>query len=570
MGSKFARIGAKKRPNLQEPSGYATASTTKWDGDDAVAATKILKGLDSTYAIPRDAINADLRSKGEAYVRLFGWDFCRTAETFLYLGEDETIDIGGASFSNTNAVTFSEETSKDESPLYLKTVADFVAASSQYLSFATASSVQLGTGSASVGIAFKTSTTSTAMRMFSYGDVDTSEQNYQLGFTSTGAIYCQMDDGTNTSTVTDSVLNYYQDGEWHFAEILLDTSVATDTMYLLVDGKLIGSSVQALGTLDNIGENLYLGCEQNNVTTQNYFTGSLALFRIVPAFSFNFSRLWQLGIREASVTTNGAWSSNISSSARQTTYYEPATSNNSDYIQTVLDTEDGLYDFYFVYRKSTSRAKVDITIDDTVIGTADQYNGSSTFNNSTVIKNVKLTSGKHVLKLKANGKNASSGGYVFSIQWILFIKRDGHEQNGSHEFLLLGDEVAQRQTDSAFATAVNTSGYYLNSFALASADADGGEITEGIIYAQGGLWRLDFSYPKNSSRGILDMDFGNVEVLDQLDEYAAGSSNNNTTSMFVRLNQGRNNIRLVITGKNGSSSDYAMGWESLRGVRIAD
>src|SRR5690349_10411817 len=137
------KLAGKKGPQLpKKATGFVETSTTRWDGNDAVAQWGLDRGQDPSYAIPRDSINSDLRLQGSPLLRLLGDEFCSSAESQINLLADLTSLVGTGPLTNNNSVTFATETIDDESPLYEQTVANFASASSKYLSVPTASAVQ--------------------------------------------------------------------------------------------------------------------------------------------------------------------------------------------------------------------------------------------------------------------------------------------------------------------------------------------------------------------------------------------------------------------------------------------
>src|SRR6185312_14600790 len=164
------KLAGKKSPQLpKKATGFVETSTTRWDGNDAVAQWGLDRGQDPSYAIPRDAINSDLRLQGSPLIRLTGDEFVTSVESQLNLLADLTATVGSGPLTNNNAVTFATETVDDESSLYEQTVGNFASTSSQNLSLPTGTSVQVGTNSFLGSIAFKTNTTGALQVMASYG-----------------------------------------------------------------------------------------------------------------------------------------------------------------------------------------------------------------------------------------------------------------------------------------------------------------------------------------------------------------------------------------------------------------
>lgn len=85
----------------------------------------------------------------------------------------------------------------------------------------------------------------------------------------------------------------------------------------------------------------------------------------------------------------------------------------------------GTYTLTLVYPKTTTRGKLQMSVDGVDVGTLlDAYNGSTTYNNVHTATGIALTEGPHTVRITVNGKNASSTGYRIGAQW-LSLERTG-------------------------------------------------------------------------------------------------------------------------------------------------
>lgn len=564
----IAKLTRPQKPKILAGSYGSNSDANLHDGIDCVNEAQLLRGINPSYAIPRDAINSDLRNDGRPIVHLSGEEFAGASESALYLLGDVTSAIGGGDLTNNGTATFASTTTDDESPLWNNTVAT-LNGSSQYFSRATEAQFQVGSASFIASAWFNTSTQSTAMKILFYGDEAASEQNYFIGFNSSGAIQCQIDDGTNTVTITDTMPNRFQDGYDHFAAMFVDRTL--NIMFLVVDGIIISSSsISAVtATLDNAGTNFQLGAGYN-AGVNNYFTGQLANAHVIKSADYNCLAVLATGIRERCGVNGTTPALSASASARFNNLYTFA-DNDADYVTAAVNLEDGEYDIVEIYEKNTTRGKVELYISDVLIRSAvDWYNGSQTFNNKTTTKRVKLGAGIHRIKMKINGKNASSTDYFAVLQQLIFIKRKGHEQGGTDSFLLLGDELMQIDSDGNTAFAANSTGYYNSLMNRTTGNADDLDYNQGVLFLRGGVWRFDFIYGKDTSCAKIDVYVGVTQIISALDSYAGSASQNNIQSLYARIQQGRNPIKIQANGKNGSSSDYQVNFIAMRGVRVAD
>lgn len=97
------------------------------------------------------------------------------------------------------------------------------------------------------------------------------------------------------------------------------------------------------------------------------------------------------------------------------------TPGNGDKIQASVFLEAGTYNFSAIGEKSASRGIIDWALDDVTFKTGDDwYNGSSVNNFISTGSVVIANSGRHILSLTINGKNASSSNYYFSITCVEF------------------------------------------------------------------------------------------------------------------------------------------------------
>lgn len=493
------------------------------------------------------------KEEGSPLIRLIGDEFANNAESSLYLLEDLTSAIAGGVLTNNGTVTFAF----DEDHGHIVGSFD---GSTDYLSRATEGQFEVGTGSFIGSVWFKTSTKTTAMALFGYGDGAASEQFYSIRFEGAGLITCAIDDGTNFVQVLDTIADRWQDDKWHNAQMFVDRT--TNIMYLIIDGQQVNSgSISAVTlTLNNAGEDMRIGARKS-VSVIEHFTGQLANFHIIKEADYNAVQVLNQGIRESiSIGTHTITNDTLK---RLNNQFNLGTTLN-DYATTVIDVEEGVYELQTVYEQNTpSFGTLSIQIDGEELDSIVTL-GTLADNSIAIETKIKLSAGKHILKIK----NTLAG--QISINWISLIKREGHEKGGVTKFLLLGDELIQRSNDGNSTRGVNTALFYNNIWERSIGDADDLDFDEGEIFLKGGLWKIDFIHRKNTDKGQADLDFGNVEVLDQFDTFNGTLQNNQVKSVNVRLNQGKNNIRLAANGKNGTSTDFVITVIAIRGERIND
>jgi len=110
---------------------------------------------------------------------------------------------------------------------------------------------------------------------------------------------------------------------------------------------------------------------------------------------------------------------------------------------------------------------------------------------------------------------------------------------------------------------INAAGYITNM----TSPANGDEIDFGMLYLTAGTYKVSFATRKNTSYCIMEILLGSVS-LGTFDEYNAASLYNQvgtfTYSPSVAVS---GNLRVKVSGKNGSSSDYILILSRLEIIR---
>ena len=92
---------------------------------------------------------------------------------------------------------------------------------------------------------------------------------------------------------------------------------------------------------------------------------------------------------------------------------------DGEYITYKIWLDAGTYTFLLCHIKGGNGGLCDIYIDAVEIGSADQYNAATTYNQSYRVDGIVIaTSGIKVVKFLIDGKNASSSGYK---AWISYF-----------------------------------------------------------------------------------------------------------------------------------------------------
>lgn len=511
------------------------------------------------YETTKEAKNRKAQEPRSSLISLFGDTFAQTAASSIYLLEDVTEKGGGTSLTNNGTITFAKD---DDLPLRGHLVPDTLDGSTQYFSVATEAAVEVGTGSFTVSIDFKTTDTGNSIIPCFYGDNAASEQNWVIQLDGNGAIRCIIDDGTNSASVIGPEIEPYNDGKWHTATMLVDRDSAVDLMYLFVDGRMLtgGTDISAVTlTLDNVGTNMLIGA-RNNSGIGRYFPGQLSNFQLYKAADYNLPALLNAGIRE-SVSLNGVADLAASSAARLNNLAQ-MTNGDGNYSTTIINTSEGYYDLIHMTRTSPSFGIIDIDIDGIEVLSHDTYSAGDTYNVKSSALGIFLSAGTHILKYRIDGQNGSSSSFANHWQMIELIKRDGlyNESDEATSGILFGDELEQRQ-NAATTAVVDTSAVFNSRHQTGSAD---GDYTEGDIFIKKGNYKIIYTYLKTADSGHHDVWFGGVKVIDQLDGYDASTIYNNQLTKFVFLEGGKTTIKRQGNNRNGSASFYRNYISSIR------
>jgi len=108
-----------------------------------------------------------------------------------------------------------------------------------------------------------------------------------------------------------------------------------------------------------------------------------------------------------------------------------------------------------------------------------------------------------------------------------------------------------------------------NSYTINDASHNDGDDLHFSVYLGAGTYTFKLQYLRDDNRGIVDVYIDAVEVA-SFDMY--GTSNNNlvgTQTEIVVASSGVKDIKLIIDGKNGSSSDHTFGFQNACFYRTA-
>lgn len=251
-------------------------------------------------------------------------------------------------------------------------------------------------------------------------------------------------------------------------------------------------------------------------------------------------------------TVSGAVATNgIDVSASSFGWVSFAANGVNDYIQyTTYHLPAGTYDLKLRYKAYNNRGIAQVQVDGSVVGSVDMYASAVAWSTASVATVTLAASGTHTVRLTVTGKNASSSGYMLTPDLITF-------DTASPFFEAESLTVSGTKTISNVADAAASGGYRVVLSGTGIAAGDYIQFTTPSVPA--GVYNLQFSYHKASSRGIAQVSVDGTNVGSTVDQYASPSSYQTTTIGLVTFGTaGTHTIKLAVTGKNASSTDFTL------------
>jgi len=81
----------------------------------------------------------------------------------------------------------------------------------------------------------------------------------------------------------------------------------------------------------------------------------------------------------------------------------------------------GAYDLQLIYKANNNRGQLNLTVDDGLVGSLDQYAAANAFTTATVGSVIFNSAGTHRIRLTVTGRNASGTGFLLSADRFLFL-----------------------------------------------------------------------------------------------------------------------------------------------------
>ena len=535
--------------------------------------TYFFDGIVWTYeSIDDESTNFNALKPRSSFVQLFGDTFGVRAASAVYLLEDndDTSPTAGTALTeNPAAITRNKDPDLPLRGFEVPTLNG----TTEYFSLPTEPKVEMGVGSFVASIQFRAIKQDATQYIYSYGDINVSEQHWSLRVDAGNTIAMVIDDGTTTATATTSEPLRYHDGELHTATTIWQPTVG---VFLFIDGELVASDTTGLPTLtlNNVGTFLNIGTRRNAGTASQFFQGELSNFQLYPADSvdatvppdYNLPAILFAGIRESARQGVGDVLSTTDVSARIGNLFtnNQTSDADGDYETTVINVSEGFYDLNELWVDAGTRGEATISIDGQVISVTNQ-NGSVLWNQQKVTSGIFLSAGTHILKTETSGDGTGSGTFVHGYQMIELIKRDGNNEGDDEATsgVFFGDEISQRVNNTFFVKQARSVAVYNNRYGfLSSVTSEDGFFFEGDLFLKKGLYKITVTYQESTNNADLTMTWGGVKVLDKLDTSGAGSETNQATR-FAFLEGGKTTVQCLADGNTGGA-DFNLQLNSIR------
>jgi len=227
-----------------------------------------------------------------------------------------------------------------------------------------------------------------------------------------------------------------------------------------------------------------------------------------------------------------------------------------DWIQfTTPNIPAGTYSVKLAYKKNNNRAIISLQVDGVQIGgTLDQYASPSVFTEQVFGTVTFATAGTHVIRLTAVGKNAASGSFTISADEFCFTPTTAPPPTVLMEAELL-PRTSSGATTSTANDAAASGGVWL---ALNATNAGPFmDLTTSNLVA--GTYSVQFTYKSNNTRGQHTVLIDGQQVGGTIDQYTAVQGFVTVTLGNITFGSaGTHTIRMTVTGKNASSSNFIL------------
>ena len=225
----------------------------------------------------------------------------------------------------------------------------------------------------------------------------------------------------------------------------------------------------------------------------------------------------------------------------------------------------GVYDVKVATKKYTTRGIVQLSIQGSNVGPAeDQYSASEAWQELD-LGNVTLAAGNQQFKFTTTGKNPSSSGFTQAYDYIKLIPISSASPKLTVQFEPEAPPVFNASVSSGPTYRVfNWDGFTDDTGTTLDATAAGQFVTITLSIPQAGVYDVKVATKKYTTRGIVQLSIQGSNVGPAEDQYSASEAWQELDLGNVTLAAGNQQFKFTTTGKNSSSSGFTQAYDYIK------
>src|SRR5579862_1216626 len=225
----------------------------------------------------------------------------------------------------------------------------------------------------------------------------------------------------------------------------------------------------------------------------------------------------------------------------------------------------GVYDVKVATKKYMTRGIVQLSIQGSNVGPAeDQYSASEAWQELD-LGNVTLAAGNQQFKFTTTGKNPSSSGFTQAYDYIKLTPNSSASPKLTVQFepeapVVFNASVSSGPTYRVF----NWDGFTDDTGTTLDATAAGQFVTITLNVPQAGVYDVKVATKKYMTRGIVQLSIQGSNVGPAEDHYSASEAWQELDLGNVTLGAGNQQFKFTTTGKNPSSSGFTQAYDYIK------
>ena len=225
----------------------------------------------------------------------------------------------------------------------------------------------------------------------------------------------------------------------------------------------------------------------------------------------------------------------------------------------------GIYDVKVAVKKYTTRGIVQLSVQGSNVGPAeDQYSASEAWQELD-LGNVTLAAGNQQFKFTTTGKNPSSSGFTQAYDYIKLIPISSASPKVSGQFETELPTIFNASVSSGPTyRVINWSGFKNDFGTTLDATAAGQFVTITLNVPQAGVYDVKVATKKYTTRGIVQLSIQGSNVGPAEDQYSASEAWQELDLGNVTLAAGNQQFKFTTTGKNPSSSGFTQAYDYIK------